>query len=89
MFSFVICMFCVVNVYLDHLTCCVVCINGRRYACCSEYNVVSNECNEPTSYHVQPIATHDGEVMHFWCVCFRAELGFLNCDDICMHVVNK
>ena len=21
--------------------------------------------------------------------CFRGELGFLNCDDICMHVVNK
>ena len=25
----------------------------------------------------------------FWCVCFRCELGFLNCDDICMSVVNK
>ena len=23
------------------------------------------------------------------CVCFRVELGFLNCDDICMCVVNK
>ena len=23
------------------------------------------------------------------CVCFRGELGFLNCDDICMFVVNK
>ena len=21
--------------------------------------------------------------------CFRSELGFLNCDDICMCVVNK
>ena len=28
-------------------------------------------------------------VMYFWCVCFRDELGFLNCDDICMCVVNK
>ena len=27
--------------------------------------------------------------MYFWCVCFRGELGFLNCDDICMCVVNK
>ena len=31
----------------------VVCIswviNRRRYVCCSECNVVSNECNEPTS----------------------------------------
>ena len=23
------------------------------------------------------------------CVCFRGELGFLNCDDICMYVANK
>ena len=41
-------MFGVVNVYMDHLKLCVVCINGRRYVCCSECNVVSNECNEPT-----------------------------------------
>ena len=27
--------------------------------------------------------------MYFACVCFRAELGFLNCDDICMCVVDK
>ena len=42
-------MFSVVKVYLDHLKFCVVCINSRRYVCCSECNVVSNECNEPTS----------------------------------------
>ena len=48
-------MFSVVNVYLDHLKLCVVCINSRRYVCCSEYNVASNECNEPTSCLVQPI----------------------------------
>ena len=28
-------MFSVVNVYLDHLKFCVVCINGRRYVSCS------------------------------------------------------
>ena len=28
-------------------------------------------------------------MMYFGCVCFRGELGFLNCDDICMCVVNK
>ena len=39
-------MFSVVNVYLDHLKFYVVCITGRRYACCSECDVVSNECNE-------------------------------------------
>ena len=82
-------MFGVVNVYLDHLKLCVVCIDGRRYVCCSECNVVSNECNEPTSCLVQPVGTHGSEVMYFWSVCFRGELGFLNCDNICMCVVNK
>ena len=38
---------------------------------------------------MQPIATHGGEVMYCWCVCFRGELGFLNCDDIYMCVVNE
>ena len=38
-------MFSVVNVYHDHLKFCVVCIDGRRYVCCSECDVVSNECN--------------------------------------------
>ena len=66
-----------------------MCIDGRRYVCCSECNGVSNECDEPTSCLVQPIGTHRGEVMYFGCVCFRGELGFLNCDDICMCVVNK
>ena len=77
-------MFSVVNVYLDHLKSCVVCIDGQRYVCCSECNVVSNECNEPTSCLVQYIGTHGGEVMYFGC-----ELGFLNCADICMCVVKK
>ena len=27
--------------------------------------------------------------MYFWCFGFRVELGFLNCDDVCMCVVNK
>ena len=81
--------FSVFNVYLDHLKLCVVCIDGRRYVCCSECNVFSNECNEPTSFLVQPIGTHGCEVMYLGCVCFRGELGFSNCDDIYMCVVNK
>ena len=27
--------------------------------------------------------------MYFGCSGFRSELGFLNCDDVCMCVVNK
>ena len=48
-------MFSVVNMYLDHLYFCVVCIDGRKFVCCNECNVVSNECNEPTSCLVQPM----------------------------------
>ena len=32
-------MFNIVNVYLDHLKFCVVCINSGRYVCCSECDV--------------------------------------------------
>ena len=32
-------MFSVVNVYLDHLKFYVVCINSRRYVCCSECDI--------------------------------------------------
>ena len=38
-------VFSVVNMYLDHLKFCVVCINGRRYVCCSECYVFSTECD--------------------------------------------
>ena len=53
-------MFSVVNVYHDHLKFCVVCINSRRYVCCSECYVVSNECNVPTLCLVQAIGTYGG-----------------------------
>ena len=36
---------------------------------------------------MQPVVAHCCEVMYFGCFDFRGELGFLNCDDIC--VVNK
>ena len=51
--------------------------------------VVSNQCNEPTSCLVQPIDTHGGEVTYIGCVCFRGEPGCLNCDVICVCVVDK
>ena len=79
-------MFSVVNVYIDYLKFCVVCINGRRYVFCSECNVVSDECDEPTPCLVQPVTVVK---LCTFGVCFRGELGFLNCDDICMCVVNK
>ena len=42
-------IFSVVNVYLDYLKFCVVCIKGQGYVCCGECYVVSNECDETTS----------------------------------------
>ena len=44
--------FSVVNVYLDHLKLCVVCINGRTYVCCSECYAVSNDCYETNPHPV-------------------------------------
>ena len=38
---------------------------------------------------MQPNGTHGGEVMYFWSVCFGDELVSMNCDDICMCIVNK
>ena len=38
---------------------------------------------------MQPIVAHCCEVMYFGCFDFRGELGFLNCDDVCMCVVKK
>ena len=38
---------------------------------------------------MRPVVAHGGEVMYFWSVCFRVGVGFLNCYDICMCVVNK
>ena len=61
----------------------------QMYVCCSECNVVSNKCNEPTPCLVQPIGTHGGEGMYFGCVCFRGEVGFLNYEDICMCAVKN
>ena len=62
---------------------------GRRYVCCSECNVVSDECDETTPCLVQPVGAHGGEVIYVWSVCFKGELAFRNCDDIRMCVVNK
>ena len=38
---------------------------------------------------MQSIGAYCCEIMYFWCFGFRGELGFLNCDDVCMCVLNK
>ena len=62
--------------YLDHLKLCVV----------EGMSVVVNVMLPLTSVMIPP---QDCEVMYFGSFSFRGELGFLNCDDICMCVVNK
>ena len=56
-------VFSVVNMYPDQLKFYVVCFNGRRYVCCSECYVVSNERDDPTSFLLQLIDAHGGGVM--------------------------
>ena len=79
-------MFSVVYVYHDHLKFYVVCNDGQRYVCCSECNVVSNES---ISCLVQHTGSHYCVVMYFGCFGFKGEFGFLNCDDVCICVVNN
>ena len=85
MFAIVICLV----VLMCNFTICGLCVNGRKYVCCRECNVVPNECNEPTPCILQHIGAHGGEVMYFGCFCIKGERGFLNCDDTYMCVVNK
>ena len=56
--------------------------------CCSECNVVSDECDEPTTCLCDLLVRTVVKLCTFE-VCFRGELTFLNCDDICMCAVNK
>ena len=48
-----------------------------------------DECNEPTPALCDLSVRTVEKVMYFECVCFRSDLCFLNCYDICMCVVNK
>ena len=79
----------VVNVYLDHLKFCVVCINGRRYVLCSEWYVILTSVMCPLLVLVRHIGAHCGDVMCLGSLCCMCELGFLYYDDICMCVVNN
>ena len=43
----------------------------------------------PPIYLVHAIDVHGGDVIYFVSFCYRDALGFRNCDDFCMCVVNK
>ena len=53
MFAIVICLVCF-YVYRDHLKFCVVCIDGRRYVCCSECNVSLMSVMSPLDHSPPP-----------------------------------
>ena len=53
--SVMCCMQCPCQLFCSVLMFCVVCINGRRYVCCSECYVVSNERVEPTPFLVRTV----------------------------------
>ena len=76
-----VCCACDLSEHLGTPSIYFVCV----FFCMSEVN----ECNEPTSCLVQPIGAHCCEVMYFGCFGFMGELGFLNCADICVCVVNN
>ena len=63
-----------------------VCAVSRRYinVCDSDVFSVGNMYLDRL-----PVGAHGGEVMYFWCFGFRGKLGFIDCDDIYMCVVNK
>ena len=66
---------------------CVLIVEGMSVVVNVMLSVMS--VMSPTSCIVQPIGAHCCEVMYFGCFGFRGELGFLNCDDVYMCVVNK
>ena len=75
-------MFSVVYVYIDQLKFCVVCIDGRRYVCCSECNVVLMSVMSPPhalcSLSVRTVV----KLCTLSVLALGEALVFLNCDDV-------
>ena len=75
-------MFSVVDVYLDHLKFCVVCIDGRRLSLVGNVMSLMSVISSSPALCILSART----VVK---LCILGELDFLNCDDVCMCVVNK
>ena len=82
-------MFSDVNVYLNHLKFCVVCsmVEGMSVVVNLMLFLRSVTSQPPALCNLSARAVV--KLCNFVCVCFRGELGFLNCDDICMYFVKK
>ena len=71
--------------YLDYLRLCVL----IHYLLITIVNVMLSLPSVMSPPTCRPIGAKDSKVIYFGSFCFSGELGFLNCDDICMCVVNK
>ena len=78
-------MFSVDDVYLDHLSSvlCVLMVEGMSVVVIVMLSLMSVMSPPPAVCHLS------ARTVVKLCVCFRDELGFLNCYDICRCVVNK
>ena len=74
-------MFSVVSVYLDHLKFCVLMVEGIPVVMNVIVSVIRVMTPAPALCNLSD--------MYFWSICFRTEHGVMNCDDICMCLVNK
>ena len=64
-------MFIVLNMYLDHLKLCVVCVNGRMYGCCSYDDICKCVVNEHFEliefvFHYVYVDLKYNEVKYMW-----------------------
>ena len=80
----------VVNVCLDHLKFCVLCIMVEGMSVIVNVMLsLMSVMNPLTAFCNLSVCTMGGQVMCFGSFCFRGDLEFLKCDDICMCVVNN
>ena len=80
-------MFSVVNVYLDHLKLCVLIVECMSVVVNVMLSLMSVMCPPPALCNLS-VRTAVKLCIFVW-FGFRGELGLLNCDDVCMCVVNK
>ena len=83
-------MFSVVNVYLDHievLCCCVLIVEGMSVVVNVMLSLMSVMSPPPALCNLS--VRTDVKLCIFGVLALWGELGFLNCDDVCMCVVNK
>ena len=80
-------IFSVLNVYLDHLKLCVLMVEGMSVAVNVMLSLMSVMSPPPVVCNLS--ARTVVKLCTLGVFALGVSLGFLNCDDICMCVVNK